>query len=91
VVGNPSPTQRIRSAVNDRIGNRAESLSWVLHTDADLDVNGLAIPKGDYTLYADLDNGQWKLIVNKTLMAGARHIWGVGVFTGRHSRGRHHR
>ncbi len=29
------------------------------------------IPKGDYTLYADLDNGQWKLIVNKTLMAGA--------------------
>ena len=28
---------------------------------------------------ADLDNGQWKLIVNKTLMAGARHIWGVGV------------
>ena len=51
----------------------------VLHTDADLDLNGLAIPKGDYTLYADLDNGQWKLIVNKTLMAGARHIWGVGV------------
>ena len=49
----------------------------VLHTDADL--NGLAIPTGDYTLYADLDNGQWKLIVNKTLMAGARHIWGVGV------------
>jgi len=51
----------------------------VLHTDSDLDLNGLAIPKGDYTLYADLDNGQWKLIVNKTLMAGARHIWGVGV------------
>ena len=51
----------------------------VLHTDSDLDLNGLAIPKGDYTLYADLDNGQWKLIVNKTLMDGARHIWGVGV------------
>src|SRR6266853_936431 len=51
----------------------------VLHTDADLDLNGLAIPKGDYTLYVDLDNGLWKLIVNKTLMAGARHIWGVGV------------
>ena len=29
-------------------------------------------------MYADLDNGQWKLIVNKTLMDGARHIWGVG-------------
>jgi DUF2911 family protein len=51
----------------------------VLHTDADLDLSGLAIPKGDYALYADLDNGQWKLIVNKTLMAGGRHIWGVGV------------
>jgi hypothetical protein len=51
----------------------------VLHTDADLDLNGLAIPKGDYAVYADLDNGQWKLIVNKTLMAGGRHIWGVGV------------
>jgi hypothetical protein len=50
-----------------------------LHTDADLDLNGLAIPKGDYTLYVDLDNGQWKLIVNKTLMARGRHIWGVGV------------
>jgi hypothetical protein len=51
----------------------------VLHSDADLDLNGLAIPKGDYALYADLDSGQWRLIVNKTLMAGARHIWGVGV------------
>ncbi|HLJ48032.1 MAG TPA: DUF2911 domain-containing protein [Bryobacteraceae bacterium] len=51
----------------------------VLHTDADLDLNGLAIPKGDYALYADLDNGRWTLIVNKTLMDGSRHIWGVGV------------
>ncbi|HLW54546.1 MAG TPA: DUF2911 domain-containing protein [Candidatus Angelobacter sp.] len=50
----------------------------VLHTDADLDLNGLAIPRGDYALYIDLDHGQWKLIVNKTLMAGGRHIWGVG-------------
>jgi hypothetical protein len=36
------------------------------HTDADLDVGGLAVPKGDYTLYAwvaDPDN--WLLIVNK--------------------------
>jgi hypothetical protein len=51
----------------------------VLHTDADLDLNGLAIPKGDYVLYADLDKGQWKLIVNKTLMKGARHIWGINM------------
>jgi hypothetical protein len=50
----------------------------VLHTDADLDLNGLAIPKGDYALYIDLDNGEWKLIVNKKVMDGAKHIWGVG-------------
>lgn len=36
------------------------------HTDADLDIGGLAVPKGDYTIYvwvADPDN--WQLIVNK--------------------------
>jgi hypothetical protein len=36
------------------------------HTDADLNINGLAVPKGDYTLYAlvsDPDN--WQLIVSK--------------------------
>jgi hypothetical protein len=49
----------------------------VLHTDADLDLGGIALPKGDYALYADLDKGQWKLIVNKTLMQGPRHIWGI--------------
>jgi hypothetical protein len=36
------------------------------HTDADLDIGGLRVPKGDYTLYAwvaDPDN--WQLIVSK--------------------------
>jgi hypothetical protein len=51
----------------------------VLHTDADLDIAGLAVPKGDYTLYVDLDKGNWKLIVNKQLMnaGGTRAQWGV--------------
>jgi len=36
------------------------------HTDADLDVAGLAVPKGDYTLFIDLsDQNIWQLIVNK--------------------------
>jgi hypothetical protein len=36
------------------------------HTDADLDISGLAVPKGDYTLYVDLtDQNNWVLIVNK--------------------------
>src|SRR5579872_6023487 len=50
----------------------------VLHTDADLDIGGLAVPKGEYTLYVDLDQGNWKLIVNKQLMnpRGNRSQWG---------------
>jgi len=36
------------------------------HTDADLDVAGLAVPKGDCTLYVDItDQDNWQLIVNK--------------------------
>jgi hypothetical protein len=35
------------------------------HTDANLDINGLKVPKGDYTLWVLLDPGQWKLVVNK--------------------------
>src|SRR6266851_8591785 len=36
------------------------------HTDADLDVGGLAVPKGDYTLYVDLtDAAKWQLVINK--------------------------
>jgi len=37
-----------------------------LHTGADLDIGGLRVPKGDYTLYvwiADPDN--WQLIISK--------------------------
>ena len=49
----------------------------ILHTDADLDLGGVSVPKGDYALYADLDEGKWKLIVNTKLMAGTRHIWGI--------------
>jgi hypothetical protein len=36
------------------------------HTDADLDLGGLAVPKGDYTLYVNITNpAMWELIVNK--------------------------
>jgi hypothetical protein len=38
------------------------------HTDADLDIAGLSVPKGDYTLYVDIkDPDNWQLIVNKQL------------------------
>lgn len=35
------------------------------HTDADLDLAGLTVPKGDYSFFIWLDEKQWKLIVNK--------------------------
>jgi hypothetical protein len=38
----------------------------VLHTDADLDLGGLKLTKGDYSLYIDIANpAAWMLIVNK--------------------------
>jgi hypothetical protein len=35
-----------------------------LHTDADLQIGSLSVPKGDYTLYVFLDEKQWQLVVN---------------------------
>jgi hypothetical protein len=53
----------------------------VLHTDAALDLNGLAVPPGDYALYVFLDKGKWQLIVNKQVMnaAGTRVQWGIAM------------
>jgi hypothetical protein len=48
-----------------------------LHTDADLNINGLAVPAGEYTLFADLDMGKWQLIVNK--QTGQWGIKGAGA------------
>ncbi|HYP08311.1 MAG TPA: DUF2911 domain-containing protein [Bryobacteraceae bacterium] len=42
--------------------NSATSLT----TDGDLDIGGLAVPKGTYTLFVDIsDPANWQLIVNK--------------------------
>ncbi len=36
------------------------------HTDADLDIGGVKVPKGDYTLYVLVqDPDHWKLVINK--------------------------
>jgi hypothetical protein len=35
------------------------------HTDADLDIKGLAVPKGDYTIYVLVNADPWQLIINK--------------------------
>jgi len=34
-------------------------------TEADLDIQGLAVPKGDYTIFVLPDEGKWQLIINK--------------------------
>lgn len=37
-----------------------------LHTDADLKIGDVSVPKGDYTLFVDISNpDHWVLIVNK--------------------------
>ena len=35
------------------------------HTDADLVIKGLAVPKGDYTIYVLVNTDPWQLIINK--------------------------
>ena len=37
-----------------------------LHTEGDLEIGGVMVPKGDYTLYVDLTNADaWELVINK--------------------------
>jgi hypothetical protein len=36
-----------------------------LHTEADLEFKGLKVPKGDYTIYAQVDTDKWQLIISK--------------------------
>ena len=45
----------------------------LLHTDADLEIGSLHVPKGEYTLFINLaDPHHWQLIVNKQI-----HQWGL--------------
>jgi hypothetical protein len=37
----------------------------LLHTEADLEIGGVAVPKGDYSLYVLPEENEWKLIINK--------------------------
>jgi hypothetical protein len=57
IFGGLEPYGRVwRAGAND---------ATALHTDANLDIGGLAVPKGDYTLFGYLDPNQWQLIVSK--------------------------
>lgn len=52
--------------VNYPVWRAGANSATALHTDADLMLGGLRVPKGDYTLYALVqDPDHWVLIVNK--------------------------
>jgi hypothetical protein len=57
---------RISSDPNYPVWRAGADSATSIHTDADLDIAGLSVPKGDYTLYVDIKNpDQWQLIINK--------------------------
>ncbi len=58
---------------DDTVWRLGADWATVLHTDAALDVRGVTVPPGDYTLFTALDKGKWQLIINK--QTGQ---WGIG-------------
>lgn len=48
-----------------KVWRAGANAATALHTDADLQIGSLTVPKGDYTLFVWLDPEQWQLIVNK--------------------------
>jgi hypothetical protein len=55
-----------------RVWRAGANSATALHTDANLDIGGLAVPKGDYTLFVYLDPNEWQLVVSK-----ATGEWGL--------------
>jgi hypothetical protein len=55
-----------------RVWRAGANSATALHTDANLDIGGLAVPKGDYTLFVYLDPNQWQLVISK-----ATGEWGL--------------
>lgn len=57
---------RISNDPNYPVWRAGANSATAFHTDADLDVGGLAVPKGDYSLYILVkDPDAWQLIINK--------------------------
>jgi hypothetical protein len=61
-----------------RVWRAGANSATALHTDTNLDIGGLAVPKGDYTLFVYLDPKQWQLVVSK-----ATGEWGLDYDPGR--------
>ncbi len=57
---------RIGKDPNYPIWRAGANAATKFHTDADLDVGGVSVPAGNYTLYIDLtDPDNWQLIINR--------------------------
>jgi hypothetical protein len=57
---------RISHDPNYPVWRAGANAATKLHADADLTLGGLAVPKGDYTLFVDIaDPDAWELIVSK--------------------------
>ena len=57
---------RLSSDPNYPVWRAGANSATTLHTDADLQIAGMAVPKGDYTLFVDVkDPDNWELIVSK--------------------------
>ena len=51
---------------NYPIWRAGANTSTTLHTDGDLEIKGVTVPKGDYSVYVSLeDPANWQLILNK--------------------------
>ncbi|HEX8906507.1 MAG TPA: DUF2911 domain-containing protein [Longimicrobiaceae bacterium] len=56
----------------DTVWRFGANAATTLHTDVDLNLGGLRVPRGDYSLFLILSGGVWRLIVN-----GATGQWGT--------------
>jgi hypothetical protein len=50
---------------DDSVWRAGADWATVMHTDAALDLGGVSVPPGEYSLYVYLDKGKWQLIINK--------------------------
>lgn len=54
------------AAEMDTVWRLGANTSTLLTTDVDLDIGGISVPQGNYSLYAQTSSqGEWKLIINK--------------------------
>jgi len=65
------PSLRGRKMIGDhepygKVWRTGADEATTLETDADLDINGLKVPKGKYALFTLFTPDSWTLIVNKT-------------------------